>query len=320
VSTIIFLAVIGLLAVAALVASIKATKPAAPVPNHMGRTPKAKPNPKLIFGAVAAAFATLFLLVLVFQSVKIVGAREVGVKLQFGAIQQDTVKPGFHIVPPWVDVEKVSTVPQTSTVKPQVRSSENGRIAPTLLVRWQVSADNAADLYTQIRNSRVDGDTEEKIFAQLVNPAISGAAGSALGAKQNLEIVNGKEWPANASSIQGFAAPDLATVGIVLQSTRQTAAEPDETTELAIQRSAAQQVETNIAKEADKTAKEQAKRNLTEATGLLDAANKLKGLTPAQVDVLCLQAAERIMNKNQEKGIPTYALPCQTGGASVIAK
>jgi hypothetical protein len=31
------------------------------------------------------------------------------------------------------------------------------------------------------------------------------------------------------------------------------------------------------------------------------------------VQLLCLQAAERLMNKNTEKGIPTYVLPCGVG-------
>jgi regulator of protease activity HflC (stomatin/prohibitin superfamily) len=258
--------------------------------------------------ATAVFFTAAFLTVFALNSVKLVGANEVGVKVTLGSVDQKPLTPGLHWVAPWTNVETLPTRPKTFTVTAKTRSSENGIIYTKISARWATDKTNAADLFLQVRT----GD-EKEIESALLTPNMVGAAGAYLGDKTNLDIINGRNWVANGVGIEGVARTYLTKYGVAVDTVRIVEETPDKDTDANIRRASAQVVETNIAGQANLTAKAQAARNLTEANGYKAAADALKDLTPNQLALLCLQAGERIENKNTERGVPTYVLPCGAG-------
>ena len=265
-------------------------------------------------GATFCAATVILVLVAIFQSVKIVGANEVGVPVTFGRLGTP-IQSGFHLVPPWTDVQTLPTRPRTFETTAKVRTNESGSVSVRLSGRWAVERQNAAALYQQVRT----GD-EERIQQELIGPNLTSAAGAFMGGLTNFDAVSGAKWETNANGIEAIAAKYFVRYGITVDTVQVREVNPDEATERAISAFAAQQRATNIALEAQKTAKAEADRRKIEAEGLRAAAAASSSVTSEQLQNLCLQAAERIMNRNNEKGLPTYTLPCQSGGASVLAK
>jgi regulator of protease activity HflC (stomatin/prohibitin superfamily) len=219
----------------------------------------------VVFTVFTAIFATGFLL----NSVKLIGANEVGVKVTFGSVDQKPLLSGLHWVAPWVEVETLPTRPKTFTVTANTRSSENGIITTKLSARWATDKANAADLYLQVRT----GDEAEIEYA-LLSPNMIGATGAYLGGKTNLDIINGTNWVANGSGIETLARTYLAKYGVSIDTVRVISTNPDKDTDANIRRASAIIVEKNIAEQANDVAIAQAKRNLTEANGYKDAADR----------------------------------------------
>jgi regulator of protease activity HflC (stomatin/prohibitin superfamily) len=247
------------------------------------------------------------------QSFKVIGANEVGIPVTFGKAG-DVIDSGPEFVAPWTEVETYPTRPRTMQVVANVRTSEQGHVAVTISARWATSREHARDLFLQARS----GD-DEKIQREIIGPNISGAAGAYFGGLLNVDAVNGQGWEKNAAGVEAKATQHLARYGITVDTVQIRQVKPDETTDAAISRIAAQQRETQVAKESKLTADAQAAQRLAEAAGIKNAADQYAALTPTQVQLLCLQASERVLNKNFEKGIATYTLPCQSGGTPVIA-
>lgn len=246
------------------------------------------------------------------QSVKVIGANEVAVPVTFGKVGQP-IQSGLHLVKPWTEITKYPTRPQTYSVVANVRTNQSGQAAVRISARWATDRDNARELFLQIRKG------QDAIQGQLISPNTQGAAGAFYGGLDNATAVNGQFWEDNAAGVQAKLAAYLAPYGIRVDNVQIREVNPTKATNDSIARVAIQQQQTIVAEESVKTAKQQALQQVAAANGLRDAADKLAGLTPTQLQLLCLQAGERIANGNAEKGIPTYALPCQAGG-SVIAK
>lgn len=264
-------------------------------------------------GCWAAFFALAFAVFWGVQSFKVIGANEVGIPVTFGKAG-DAIDSGPELVAPWTEVETYPTRPRTMQVTANIRTSEQGHAAVTISARWATSREHAKDLFLQVRS----GD-DEKIQKEIVGPNISGAAGAYFGGLLNTEAVNGQNWERNAQGVEAKATQYLARYGIKVDTVQIRQVKPDEATDNAISRIAAQQRETQVAKESKLTADASAAQRLAEATGIKNAAAQVAALTPTQVQVLCLQAAERVLNKNWEKGIPTYVLPCQSSGTPFLA-
>jgi regulator of protease activity HflC (stomatin/prohibitin superfamily) len=299
-SIVITLALFGVLAITGLL--VAALKP----------TGDYGPNWRRIGTALFVISATVFVTVTLVNSVKLIGANEVGVKVTFGTVDQKPLTSGLHWVAPWTNVETLPTRPKTFTVTAHTRSSENGIISTTMSARWATDRRNAADLYLQVRT----GD-EAEIESALLTPNMIGAAGAYLGDKTNLDIINGKSWVANGDGIERVARTYLSKYGVTVDTVNIVSTNPDKDTDENISRASAIIVEKNIAEKANDVAIAQATRNLTEANGQKNVVDALKDLTPTQLGVLCLQAGERLMNKNTEKGIATYVLPCGNGDVRV---
>ncbi len=263
--------------------------------------------------AAGVFFALAFVVFWGAQSFKVIGANEVGIPVTFGRAG-NVIDSGPELVAPWTEVETYPTRPRTMQVVANVRTSEQGHAAVTISARWATSREHARDLFLQARS----GD-DEKIQRDIIGPNISGAAGAYFGGLLNVDAVNGQNWESNAAGVEAKATQYLDRYGIKVDTVQIRQVKPDGTTDAAISRIAAQQRETQVAKESKLTADAQAAQRLAEATGIKNAAAQVAALTPTQVQVLCLQADERVLNKNWEKGIPTYALPCQSSGTSVIA-
>lgn len=273
-----------------------------------------RPSDKVVWGSIFGVFFVIFTLFLLVSSVHVVKANETGVPVTLGSVGKG-IDSGPVVTAPWTDIVTLPTRPETLTVDSAVRTSESGQVGVRVSGRWATTKDLAPELYRQVRT----GD-DEKIEKDIITPQIQGAVNEFYGGLTNVNAIDGKQWSTNAAGVSALATQRLARYGIQLVDVQIRDVNPDEATNNALARIAAQQRETAVADEANKTAAKQATRNLTEANGNKAAAEAVANLTPEQVQILCLQAGERIMNKNNEKGIPTYTLPCSTGDTSVIAK
>lgn len=263
--------------------------------------------------AAAVVFGVITALVFGLQSAKVIGANEVGVPATFGKLGTP-LQSGFHLVKPWTEVATLPTRPRTFTTVATVRTSESGSVAVRLSGRWAVKREDAAALYQQVRT----GD-EARIQDEVIGPNLISAAGAYMGGLTNFDAVSGGKWEANANGIETIAAKYLAKYGITVDTVQVREVNPDDATERAIALFSAQQRATNIALEAQKTASAEATRRQIEADGLKTAAAASASITSEQLANLCLQAAERIMNRNNDKGLPTYTLPCQSSATPIIA-
>lgn len=318
--TIIFTAILLLLTLATLVAFFKA-EGKAPAPEGESRFDRAererrakKVSDKMAWGVIFGFVLFVTVVFLFFQMVHVVKANETGVPVTLGSVGKG-IDSGPVVTAPWTNIETLPTRPQTLEVDSQIRTSESGTVGVKVSGRWATTTELAPELYRQVRT----GD-DEKIQKDIITPQIQGAVNEFYGGLTNVKAVDGKEWKVNAAGVSALATERLKKYGILLVDVQIRKVNPDPKTNDALARIAAQQRETAIADEANKTAEKQATRNLTEAKGLKNAADALKDLTPAQVELLRLQAGERIMNNNADKGLPTYTLPGQDGGTSVIAK
>lgn len=317
--TIIITAILILLTLGALIGLVKAPgKPVAPEGesrfDRNRREENEGPSPKLVSAVLFGVAVFVLFLWLAFQSFHVVKANETGVPVTLGSVGEG-IGSGPTLTAPWTDIETLPTRPQTMTVDSNIRTAESGQVGVKVSGRWATTTELAPELYRQVRT----GD-DEKIQEDIISPQIQGAVNEFYGGLTNVNAIDGKQWSANAAGVSKLATQRLARYGILLVDVQIRNVSPDKATNDALARIAAQQRETAVADEANKTAIKQAARNLTEANGLKAAADALANLTPEQVELLRLQAGERIMNKNAEKGIPTYTLPGQDGGSSVIAK
>jgi regulator of protease activity HflC (stomatin/prohibitin superfamily) len=266
------------------------------------------------FRIAAFVLAGLTILALLTSSFTIVGANEVGVPKTLGKIGSP-VQSGPHLIAPWTSVEKLPTRPRTVTTVTNVRTSQSGHAAIRIATRWNTDRQDASELYQQARTS-----DEGKIEKDIITPQVDGAANEFYGTVTNVDAITGSNWSQNALGVQAKVQERLQRYGIHLVDVQIREVNPDSATDQALAQVAAQQRQTEIAIESKTTAEKQAGQRLAEATGIKNAADKLKDLTPGQVNLLCLQAAERVMNENVAKGIPTYVTPCGGGSTSVIAK
>lgn len=273
-----------------------------------------KKKRRILFASAAGAL-TVSVFLLGFSTIKIVNATDVAVPVTFGKTSS-AVQSGPHLKAPWTSYKTLPKRQRTITVFADVRTAESGTVNVEMQARWSTDAANAEKLYTQQRT-----DNEEKIEADLITPNVASAAGAFYGTLTNYNSVVGKLWADNAAGTEKIAVRYLSAYGVHVDSVKILSVKPDEQTENNIAAYAAQPRLTAIAVEGQKTAKEEAKRQKAVAQGLLDAAEKLKDLTPIQLEALKVQAAERIQKYNADHGVPTYVVPGSDGeGVSVLAK
>lgn len=255
--------------------------------------------------------------VILSQSIRVVGANEVGVGVTLGRVDKNPIGSGPALVAPWTDVEKLPTRPKTYVFDVPARTNEQGQATVQLQVRWATDRDKAADLYLQART----GDSET-IERDIVNVQATAAAVNILGKKTNVEVVNGAHWTDNSEAIQRDLTERISGYGVVVREgdVQIKAVNASKETQLAIDRLAAQVNLTKVAAQSRLTAVEQAAQQKEAANGLVAAAKLLGQITPEQTRLLELQAGERIMNRNADEGIPTYTLPGQgSPGVGVLA-
>lgn len=265
---------------------------------------------------VAWLFAGLTVVGLGFTTVTIVKATEVGVPVALGKVGAP-LGSGVHLVTPWTRVESYPIRPVAvelagdSTIL--ARTSDAGQMRVEVATRWQVDPAKAADLYLQVRT----GD-DEFISESLVVKNLRQAVGVVYSRTPNLEAVNDRENV--ALQIQEQLQKQLDSYGVIVEDVNLRSVEPDEKTADTISQFARQQQATRIAEEGKKTAKIEAQRRSIEAKGLKRAARVFASVSPAQADVLCQQAWERMQAKALEAGNTLYTSPCGTGGATRLVK
>jgi regulator of protease activity HflC (stomatin/prohibitin superfamily) len=263
------------------------------------------PSPKLGGAAIMSVALVLGFILIALNSVKVIGANEVGVASTLGTNVR-SVDSGVSLVNPISEITKYPTRPRTRVVDVQVRTADQGYAGLRIAARWGVNRSGATTLFGEFPKK-----SNDEIENDVVDPNIAAAASEFYGGLTNLDAIDGRKYSANAAGIETLAKALLAKHGINADAVQIRLVQPSKEMTADIQRVNKQRQDTLVADESIKTAKKQAEQQLAAAQGLKDAAAKLNGLSDTEISLLCLQAAERISNGNTQKGLPTYSLPCQ---------
>jgi regulator of protease activity HflC (stomatin/prohibitin superfamily) len=305
------LALLALVAIASFVVWLKARAIAAPrdgesEDEYRTRLRRRAANDEFgpgVFLGITLAFVAAFAATLFWHTFVIVQGYEVGVPIAFGNVGEP-MAPGPQFVAPWVNVETFPTRPlAVPDVTINARTSQAGSVSVVAGARWSVVAKDARTLYFQVRT----GD-EDYISASIVDKALGQTIGNTFAGFSNSDAVSDRAVV--EAKLKDNLSALVAQYGIRIDSLFLRSVEPDAKTSDSIARLAAQQRDTQIAVEAQNTARAEALRRQIEAQGLVDAAKLVSGVTPAQVSALCLQAWERMQTAATNAHVPLYTNPC----------
>jgi regulator of protease activity HflC (stomatin/prohibitin superfamily) len=267
-------------------------------------------NKLAAFGVFAGAVAVFFLTWML-SSVTVVQGYQVGVPVTFGVPADKPLTSGIHLVKPWTNVVSYPIRPLPSpTVALKARTAQGGSVTVGAYARWSVIKQDAKEVYLQVRS----GD-EDKISNDVVDKLLKQSIGNAVATMSNSDAVSNR--PLLEQTLHANLTAALEPYGIQVNTLSVTEAEPDSTTAAAIAQFAAQQRATQIAQEAQATATADAKRRLIAAQGLAAAANAVKGLTPTEVQALCVDLWSQAQSAATNAHVPLYTNPCAAAGIPV---
>lgn len=308
-------ALIGLLTLAAIVAfgiAIFGKNPM--IAGTYSREPEEYPL-KRISLLSGVGLLVLTFIVSALSMVTIVGATEVGVPVAFGRVYAP-LESGVHVVAPWQKVETYPIRPVTVELSGEnrvlARTADAGQMSVEIAARWKVDPVRAKDLYMQVRTGNDDRISEDIVVKNLRQ-----AVGQVYSMTSNLDAINDRDK--TTLQILDQLNVQLKAYGILIEDVNLRSVEPDAKTAATIATYASQQQATRIAEEAKKTAAIEAERRVIEAAGLEKSAKALARMTPAQIQVLCMQVWQQVMTKAIDEGVSVYTSPCGST-TSVIAK
>jgi regulator of protease activity HflC (stomatin/prohibitin superfamily) len=114
-----------------------------------------------------AAAVVVIVAVLLFEPFVIVRAGYRGVLLNFGAVQQQSLQPGLHIITPIVQsIVQMDTHIQKNEATQDAASHDLQDVHTTVATNWNIDPEAAPQLYQTI-------GTIEQIFDRLVAPAVA---------------------------------------------------------------------------------------------------------------------------------------------------
>jgi len=264
------------------------------------------PEVRAMFGGLFAISSILGAVVTAVCCTTIVGAADIGVPVSLGHAGTP-LSSGVHLKTPWTTVYTLPRRPlpvDDMTVK--ARTQQAGQVTVTIGGRWHVDPDHATDTYLQVRT----GD-ESRISREIVQRAVGQVVGEVYAGLDNITATKDRISPPR--EIKEQLTQSVARYGVVIDDVYLRAVEPDAKTSDSLARYAAQQAETQIAEEAQKTAAKEARRRQIEAGGLKAAAGSVPRISDQQVQLLCAQSWERMAAKAISAGVALYTSPCTIG-------
>lgn len=258
----------------------------------------------IVFGAIA-----LFI-----SSFTVVNATQVGVPVAFGHVGKP-LDNGVHFVAPWTNVEEYPIRPITVQLTGQnaviARTADAGQMTVELAARWRVERQDASTLYYQSRTGDLSAITDN-----IVLPNLRQAVGQTYSVTGNLDAISNRDKVAEEIRLQ--LNKQLAVYGITVDTVSMRSVEPDSATASTISLYASQQQATRIAQEATKTATIEAERRLIEAQGLKAASLAAAGMTPSELQSVCMQVWQQVITKGIDKGVSIYTNPCSSSSSGLI--
>ena len=249
-----------------------------------------------------------------FSSFVVVNATQVGVPVAFGHVGKP-LDNGVHFVAPWANVEEYPIRPITVQLTGQnaviARTADAGQMTVELAARWRVEKQDASTLYYQSRTGDLGAITDN-----IVLPNLRQAVGQIYSVTGNLDAISNRDKV--AEEIRTQLNKQLAVYGITVDTVSMRSVEPDSATASTISQYASQQQATRIAQEATKTATIEAQRRLIEAQGLKAASQAAAGMTPSELQSVCMQVWQQVITKGIDKGVPIYTNPCSSSSSGLI--
>lgn len=123
------------------------------------------PSPRTI--AWIAAAVVISIAVVLFEPFVIIRAGYRGVLLNFGAVQQQSLQPGLHVVTPIVQsIVQIDSRIQKNEATEHAASHDLQDVHTTIATNWSIDPEAAPQPYQTI-------GTIEQIFDRLVAPAVA---------------------------------------------------------------------------------------------------------------------------------------------------
>lgn len=132
-------------------------------------------------GSIGAAVVGV--IILASMSFTVVSAKNIGVAVNFGAVSQTTLSPGLNMKAPWTKVIEIDGTMQPDKYGDgggaeciKVRIGDGSEGCATIVNRWSVNAQNAAQVYSDFRSNDPTQSFKEAIvsndLAQSVQEAL----------------------------------------------------------------------------------------------------------------------------------------------------
>ena len=209
--------------------------------------------------------AFIALVVIVLSSLTMVQAKQVGVVTTFGKPSEDTLSSGLHIKAPWQKVTEIDATIQTDEYHGdsgiQVRLADGNAAKVSATIRWSVTDENANDVYADFRSD----DPTESLRDAVVSTQFKAAMNTVFAGFDPLSLAGAEgttrpDYNALAGEVETAMLAqtnDLVTIESVTISLLAL----DGKSQAKIDALIGETAKTNVAKQAQATAREQAAAN-----------------------------------------------------------
>lgn len=136
------------------------------LPDAESSTPKSRKKNSRDIGIAVQTILVLLCLAVISSFIVIIHAGERGVLMKFGAIQDQVLEEGIHLIVPIVEtVEKVSVRVQSQEISAEASSKDLQDVYADVALNWHVFPQEANLIYQQI-------GTQAAVIDRIINPAI----------------------------------------------------------------------------------------------------------------------------------------------------
>lgn len=156
---------------------------------------------------IAKAVAGLTVLLIGYNSVKIVPNGYTGVVSSFGHVQDSYLKSGINFIPPWMKVQEVDIATHKQEVQMNVATSDLQQVTTVITVQYSFDPDKTVNLVREYRNP-------EQILDRVIVPTIVSGTKTLTSGNTVEDLIKNRETLRLAIEVN--LKNKLATAGVIV--------------------------------------------------------------------------------------------------------
>lgn len=149
-------------------------------------------------------------LILIYMSISIIGAGQVGIVTFFGKVEPETLKPGFHMLNPLAAVHSMNLRILTTEANSEAASSDLQTVDTKITLNYSINGEDAKNIYTRI------GNNPDYFETSIINPAMSETFKAVVADFSAEELINKRDKV--SKNIDAMLQEKLNPYGILVQS------------------------------------------------------------------------------------------------------